>query len=145
VHRMGYRRSRPQRSGDHRDLDQFGVGCTCFACVAAVNVDAVRTLRSESNRDSISSMNLTGIVAAATAAFSKFHKAFMTDGAKSSNFFSLVRLSGTSLFSVGKRPRDLTVFHPEGMSGLPVVSPTPWAQPTGYKLRSRWLHRILTG
>ena len=43
--------SSAQCGGDHRGLDDLRIGCACLACVAAVDIDAVRALRRERNRD----------------------------------------------------------------------------------------------
>ena len=48
---MGNRRSRAERSGDEGSLDKFGSGGAGLARVAAVDVDAIRTLRGESDAD----------------------------------------------------------------------------------------------
>jgi hypothetical protein len=57
----------------------FCVGCTCLARVAAVDIDAIRALSSESNGHSNQPLPLfTGIAPLAMAALSNAQKAFIT-------------------------------------------------------------------
>ena len=93
-------RAGSQRCGNHRGLGDFSVAGTCLACVAAVDVDAIRALSRDATATAINSLYFAGIAPSATAALSNAQNAFITSGARVSIFFNLARLSFLYIFSV---------------------------------------------
>jgi len=87
VRRVRDRPARPQRGGDHRGLDYFGLGGASLAHVAAVDIDAIRTLSRKGNCDGNQLLVLHRNCAVGDGRFVESQNAFITSGARLFIFF----------------------------------------------------------
>ena len=93
MRRVGDCGSRSQGSGDHRDLGHLGIGCTCLARVAAVDIDAIRALSRERNGDCDPLLVLYRNCSSGDSRLVKCPKAFITSDARVYIFFRPARFS----------------------------------------------------